>query len=57
MEIEPSWNGEKYISTATFPLDLIYEHRVINGVDAAHFFSHYRNLLASPDELVIDRLE
>ena len=57
MEIDPFWYGEKYIYTARVPLDLIFMHRVINGVDATHFTSHYRSLLARPDELVIDRLE
>lgn len=57
MEIKPFWNGEKFIPTAIIPLDLTYDHRVINGADAARFLSYYKNLLASPDELVIDRLE
>jgi len=57
VEINPSWNGRKYIPTGMVSLDLIFEHRVINEVDADHFSSHYKNILASPDELAIDRLE
>ena len=33
------------------PLSLSYDHRVINGVDAARFVSRLRQLLASPAEL------
>tara|TARA_B100000902_G_scaffold383593_1_gene422655 strand:- start:801 stop:983 length:183 start_codon:yes stop_codon:yes gene_type:complete len=60
MEINPSLNGRKYISAGRVSLDLISAHRVIrviNEVDADHFSSHYKNILASPDELAIDRLE
>ena len=57
MEVEPFCNGEKYIPTAMGPLDLICDHLVISGADAAHFSSLYRNPLACPDELVIFRLE
>jgi pyruvate dehydrogenase E2 component (dihydrolipoamide acetyltransferase) len=34
------------------PLDLSYDHRVINGADAARFMTHYTGLLADPRLLV-----
>ena len=57
MQIEPAWNGEKCIFPGTFTPNLIYENRVINRIDAAHFFLSYRNLYSRPDELIVDRLE
>ena len=57
MEIEPPRNGEKYISTARVPMDLISEHHIINRVNAAYFSQHYRNLFVIPNELLIDQLE
>ena len=57
MEIEPPWNGEKYISTSRVPMDLISEHCIINRVNAAYFSQNYRNLCVVPNELLIDQLE
>ncbi len=35
------------------PLDLSYDHRVINGADAARFMAHYCGLIADPRNLLI----
>jgi len=35
------------------PLDLSYDHRVINGADAARFLARYTKLLADPRRMVI----
>ena len=35
------------------PLDLSYDHRVINGADAAHFLSRYRYLISNVDDLIV----
>jgi len=35
------------------PLDLSYDHRVINGADAARFLTHYTRLLADPRRMVL----
>ncbi|MNR68625.1 Dihydrolipoyllysine-residue acetyltransferase component of pyruvate dehydrogenase complex [compost metagenome] len=34
------------------PLSLTYDHRVINGADAARFVAHVAAALAQPDTLV-----
>ena len=34
------------------PLDLSYDHRVINGADAAHFLGRYRYLISNADDLI-----
>ena len=57
MEIEPPRNGEKYISPARVPMDLISQHRIINRVKRAYFSQHYRNLFVIPNELLIHQLE
>jgi len=35
------------------PMDLSYDHRVINGAEAARFVSHHAALIASPHGLLI----
>jgi pyruvate dehydrogenase E2 component (dihydrolipoamide acetyltransferase) len=35
------------------PLDLSYDHRVINGADAARFLAHYAGLVADPRTMLI----
>ena len=51
-EIRPVWDGSAFQPTPIVPLDLTYDHRVINGADAARFLSRYRSLIANPDELL-----
>ncbi|MNC60190.1 Dihydrolipoyllysine-residue acetyltransferase component of pyruvate dehydrogenase complex [compost metagenome] len=34
------------------PLDLSYDHRVINGADAARFLLHFAQLLKKPEDLL-----
>jgi pyruvate/2-oxoglutarate dehydrogenase complex dihydrolipoamide acyltransferase (E2) component len=52
-EIAPIWNGEEFMPIPMVPLDLSYDHRVINGADAARFLSHYARLLADPRKMLI----
>ncbi|MDB3860550.1 2-oxo acid dehydrogenase subunit E2 [Paracoccaceae bacterium] len=54
MDIRPVWDGEKFIPSAQVPLDLTYDHRVINGAEAARFLKYYTTLLEKPEELVLD---
>lgn len=56
MDILPVWDGEKFIPSAQVPLDLTYDHRVINGAEAARFLKYYTTLLEKPEELVLDRV-
>jgi pyruvate dehydrogenase E2 component (dihydrolipoamide acetyltransferase) len=50
--IEPVWDGEVFRPRLMLPLDLSYDHRVINGAEAARFVVAYAGLLAAPRELV-----
>jgi pyruvate dehydrogenase E2 component (dihydrolipoamide acetyltransferase) len=54
MGIRPVWDGEKFIPSAEVPLDLTYDHRIINGAEAARFLKYYTTLLEKPEELVLD---
>ena len=49
-QIQPIWDGEKFAPRLLLPIDLSYDHRVINGADAARFLSHYCRLLSQPDQ-------
>lgn len=51
--MEPVWNGAEFQPTLMCPLDLSYDHRVINGADAARFLSHCAGLLSDPRRMLI----
>jgi pyruvate dehydrogenase E2 component (dihydrolipoamide acetyltransferase) len=51
--IEPVWDGEAFQPAPMCPLDLSYDHRVINGAEAARFMTHYAGLLADPRRLLL----
>lgn len=51
-KIEPVWNGETFVPKPMTPLDLSYDHRVINGADAARFMAHLCKLLSDPRHLI-----
>lgn len=51
-EIRPFWDGSRFEPRSVVPLDLSYDHRVINGADAAHFVVRYRELIRHPDDLI-----
>ncbi|MRI31629.1 pyruvate dehydrogenase complex dihydrolipoyllysine-residue acetyltransferase [Endozoicomonas sp. OPT23] len=44
--MKPVWNGKDFDAKLMCPLSLSYDHRVINGADAARFTSMLGNLLA-----------
>ncbi len=47
------WDGDTPQPVPMVPLDLSYDHRVINGADAARFMAHYVGLIADPRNLLI----
>ena len=49
---EAVWDGGQFQPRQLCPLDLSYDHRVINGADAARFMGHYIGLLESPRKLL-----
>jgi pyruvate/2-oxoglutarate dehydrogenase complex dihydrolipoamide acyltransferase (E2) component len=54
-ETSRSWDGESVQPVPMVPLDLSYDHRVINGADAARFMAHYAaaDRRSSPDDGLI----
>ncbi|WP_343154435.1 2-oxo acid dehydrogenase subunit E2 [Buchnera aphidicola (Aphis aurantii)] len=51
--IKPIWNGIKFIPSLILPLSLSYDHRVINGAEAARFISFLKKLLSDIRFLVM----
>ncbi|RYH08751.1 2-oxo acid dehydrogenase subunit E2 [Tropicimonas sp. IMCC6043] len=47
------WDGDTPRPAPMLPLDLSYDHRVINGADAARFMAHLCRLLADPRRMLI----
>lgn len=39
--MQPVWDGAAFIPRLMCPLDLTYDHRVVDGADAARFMAHY----------------
>lgn len=52
-EMTPVWNGESFEPMRRVSLDLSYDHRVINGADAARFCARFSALLSDPRRMVI----
>jgi pyruvate dehydrogenase E2 component (dihydrolipoamide acetyltransferase) len=52
-EMTPVWDGESFQPTPRVSLDLSYDHRVINGADAARFCVHFSSMLSDPRRLLI----
>ncbi len=52
-ETVPVWEDGAWAPVAMVPLDLSYDHRVINGADAARFLVRYAALLADPRRMLI----
>ncbi|WP_261788347.1 2-oxo acid dehydrogenase subunit E2 [Buchnera aphidicola] len=44
--IKPFWNGKEFNPSLILPLSLSYDHRIINGADAARFITFIRKLLS-----------
>ncbi len=52
-EISPVWDGNAFQPRPMLPLDLSYDHRVINGAEAARFMVQLAGLLADPRRMLI----
>ena len=51
--MQPVWNGESFDPRLMLPLSLSYDHRVINGADAARFTNRLTKLLKDIRTLLI----
>lgn len=52
-EIRPQWNGEEFKPRLMLPLSLSYDHRVIDGAEAARFSQRLCQLLGDIRHLVL----
>ena len=52
-EIVPVWIDGAWAPVPMTPLDLSYDHRVINGADAARFLARFAALIADPRRLLV----
>ena len=51
--MQPVWNGKDFVPRLMLPLSLSYDHRVINGADAARFTNKLTKLLKDIRTLLI----
>lgn len=51
--VEPVWDGEQFVPRPMLPLSLSYDHRVIDGADAARFLRFIVDALESPMTMVL----
>lgn len=40
-KMQPVWNGSEFVPRLMCPFSLTYDHRVVDGADAARFMAHY----------------
>jgi len=52
-QVKPIWNGDEFVPTATLPLALSYDHRVIDGVQGAKFMSDLNQVLKNIMEILL----
>ncbi len=52
-EIVTVWEADTPHPVPMVPLDLSYDHRVINGADAARFMAHYAGLIGDPHNMLL----
>jgi pyruvate dehydrogenase E2 component (dihydrolipoamide acetyltransferase) len=51
--IKPVWNGSEFEPKLLLPLSLSYDHRVIDGAEAARFVAHVGNMLNDVRRLLL----
>lgn len=54
MEIRPSWNGSAFVPRKKMNLSSSFDHRVIDGWDAALFVKRLKDLLETPTLIFVD---
>jgi len=51
--MQPLWNGSEFVPRLMLPLDLSYDHRVVDGAEAARFMAHLCGLLGDLRRLML----
>jgi len=52
-KMQPVWNGEEFKPRLMCPLDLTYDHRVIDGADGARFMAHYCKVIGDIRKIML----
>jgi pyruvate dehydrogenase E2 component (dihydrolipoamide acetyltransferase) len=52
-QMKPVWNGNEFKPRLMLPLSLSYDHRVIDGADAARFTSYLASLLSDIRRIIL----
>jgi len=52
-KMQPVWNGEDFKPRLMCPLDLTYDHRVIDGADGARFMAHYCKVIGDIRKMLL----
>ena len=51
--MKPGWDGSEFQPRLMLPLDLSYDHRVIDGAQAARFVAHLADVLGDIRRLLL----
>ena len=51
--MKPVWDGKQFVPRLTLPLSLSYDHRVIDGAEAARFNAYLGALLADFRRIIL----
>jgi len=52
-KMEPQWDGNEFQPRLMLPLSLSYDHRVIDGADAARFTTHLSSMLSDIRRMMV----
>jgi pyruvate dehydrogenase E2 component (dihydrolipoamide acetyltransferase) len=52
-KMQPVWNGKEFVPRLMLPLDLTYDHRVIDGVEGAKFMAAIKQYLGDIRRLLL----
>ena len=52
-KMQPVWNGNEFLPRLLLPLDLTYDHRVIDGAEGARFMAHIKQNLSDIRRLLL----
>jgi len=52
-KMQPVWNGKEFIPRLMLPLDLTYDHRVIDGAEGARFMAFIKQNLSDIRRLLL----
>lgn len=52
-QVKPHWNGKEFVPRTFTPLSLSYDHRAVNGADAAKFATYLTEVIGDIRRLVL----